>query len=142
MTPVHAILLVAAFASLLGLVNVGSMVAFNALTSVALMGHYLSYLLPITLLVFRRFGKSEIPWGPWTLGRWGLLVNLIAISYATVLVVFMVFPPYQPVTAQNMNYASLIFGAVMLLSITMWFAYGRKIYYGPVRDVIEELYIK
>ena len=142
MTPVRAIILVATCAALLGLVNISSSVAFNALTSVALVGHYTSYLLPITLLVVRRFGKSEIPWGPWTLGRWGLPINIAAISYSVILIVFMVFPPYQPVSAQNMNYASLIFGAVMLLSITLWFVYGRKIYYGPVREVIEELHIK
>lgn len=142
MTPVRAIILVATCACLLGLVNIASNVAFNALTSVALVGHYTSYLLPMILLVVRRFGKSEIPWGPWTLGRWGLPINLAAISYSVVLIVFMLFPPYQPVNAQNMNYASLIFGAVMLLSVALWFIYGRKIYYGPVREVIEELHIK
>ncbi|KAL6716628.1 hypothetical protein ACLMJK_006196 [Lecanora helva] len=142
MTPVRAIILVAACACLLGLINISSAVAFNALTSVGLVGHYTSYLLPMTLLVVRRFGKSEIPWGPWTMGRWGLAVNLAAISYSVVLIVFMVFPPYRPVSAQNMNYASLIFGSVMLLSGALWFIYGRKVYYGPVREVIEELHIK
>lgn len=142
MTPVRASILVATSACILGLINIPSALAFNALTSVSLVGHYTSYLLPITLLVARRFGKSEIPWGPWTLGRWGLPVNLVAISYSIVLVIFMTFPPYQPVNAQNMNYASLIFGAVLLLSVVLWFVYGRKVYYGPVREVIEELHIK
>lgn len=41
-----------------------------------------------------------------------------------------------------MNYASLIFGTVILLSMVLWFVYGRKIYYGPVKEVIEELHIK
>ena len=94
------------------------------------------------LLTIRRFGNIEIPWGPWTLGRWGLPVNLVAISYSVVLIAFMAFPPYQPVSAQNMNYASLIFGGVLLLSVALWFVYGRKTYCGPVREVIEELHIK
>ena len=142
MTPIRAIILVATCAGILGLLNIFSVVAFNALTSVALVGHYTSYLLPITLLVIRRFGKSEIPLGPWTLGRWGLPINLAAMMYSIVLIVFMAFPPYQPVNAQNMNYASLVFGAVMLLSGALWLVYGSKVYYGPVREVIEELHIK
>jgi choline transport protein len=142
MIPVRAIILITVTASLLGLVNIGSSTAFNALTSLALIGHYTSYLLPITLLVFRRFGKKEIPWGPWTLGRWGLPINLISMAYSIVLIVFMVFPPYQPVRAENMSYASVIFGAAILVSTVLWFVYGRKTYWGPVREVLEELHIK
>ena len=122
--------------------NIGSAIAFHGLTSLALIGHYASYLLPITLLVFRRFGRKEVPWGPWRLGRWGLPINLFAMAYSILLIVFMVLPPYQPVNAGNMNYASLIFGAAMLMSIVLWFVYGRKAYWGPVREVIEDLHIK
>ena len=141
MIPVRVIILITLTASLLGLVNIASSTAFNALTSLALIGHYTSYLLPITLLVFRRFGKKEIPWGPWKLGRLGLPINLVSMAYCTVLIVFMVFPPYQPVSAENMNYASVIFGAAILASTILWFVYGRKKYCGPVREVLEELHI-
>lgn len=141
MIPVRAIILVTVTACLLGLVSISSAVAFNALTSLALIGHYSSYLLPITLLVFRRFGKREIPWGPWTLGRWGLPINVLAMVYSIVLIVFMVFPPYQPVNTENMNYSSLIFGVAMLASLILWFVYGRRTYCGPVKEVIENLHI-
>lgn len=142
MIPVRAITFVTVTAGLLGLVNIGSSTAFNALTSLALIGHYTSYLLPISLLVLRRFGKKEIPWGPWTLGRWGLPINIVSIAYSILLIVFMVFPPYQPVRAENMNYASVIFGAAILVSTVLWFVYGRRTYWGPVREVIEGLHIK
>ena len=135
-------ILIAFIACVLGLVNIGSSTAFNALTSLSLIGHYSSYLLPITLMVFRRFGKKEIPWGPWSLGRWGLPINIFAIFYSTILIVFAVFPLYQPVKADNMNYACLIFGAAMLTSFILWFVYGRNNYSGPVREVIEDLHIR
>lgn len=64
------------------------------------------------------------------------------MAYSILLIVFMVFPPYQPVHSGNMNYSSLIFGAAMILSTVLWFVYGRKTYWGPVREVIEELHIK
>ena len=142
MIPVRAIVLVTVVAFLLGLVNIGSSTAFNAMTSLSLIGHYSSYLLPMALLVIRRFGQKEIPWGPWTLGRWGLPTNLFAITYSVLLIVFMVFPPYKPVDAQNMNYSSLIFGAAMLASVVLWFWYGRRVYEGPVREVTENMHIQ
>ena len=141
MIPVRAITLVTVTAGLLGLVNLGSSTAFNALTSLSLIGHYTSYLMPITLLALRRFGKKEIPWGPWTLGSWGLPINLVSMAYSMLLIIFMVFPPYQPVRAENMNYASVIFGAAILVSTILWLVYGRKTYRGPVREVFEELHI-
>ena len=140
--PVRTIILMTVVALLLGLVNIGSSTAFNALTTLALIGHYTSYLLPIALLVMRRFSSKEIPFGPFRLGKWGLPINCFAIAYSLLLIVFMVFPPYQPVDAMNMNYSSLIFGFVLLLSLVMWFAYGKRVYGGPVREVIEEMHIK
>ena len=140
--PVRSIVLITVIAGLLGLVNIASSTAFNAFTSLPLVGHYTSYLLPITLLVVRRFGEKEIPWGPWTLGRWGLAINLVSIIYSTVLIFFAVFPPFLPVSLASMNYAGIIFGAVMVLCTIMWFTYGRKVYCGPVRDVIEEGHVR
>ena len=138
MIPIRAISLITLLACLLGLVNIGSSTAFNALCSLPLIGHYFSYLLPIVLLVIRRIqGTKEIPFGPWTLGRYGLTINLAAIAYAVVMIVLMVFPPYRQVTAQNMNYSSVIFGGVMLLSVALWVMGGGKRYAGPVRDVLE-----
>ena len=134
MIPIRTIVLTTLVCCLLGLVNIGSSTAFNALCSLPLLGHYVSYIIPIILLVIRRFGTKEIPFGPCTLGRYGLFVNLVAVGYALVLIVFMVFPPYLPVTALNMNYSSVIFGGVMLVSVVMWFLGGAKRYSGPIRE--------
>lgn len=139
MIPVRAVLLVSTFAVLLGLINIGSSTAFEAMISLALIGHYTSYLLPIVLVVFRRLGKRHVPWGPFRLGRYGTPINLVAIVYSALLVVFMVFPSYQPVTPKNMNYASLVFGMVMILSYAMWLLYGRKTFTGPVKEVVESV---
>lgn len=88
-------------------------------------------------MAIRRFGRKEIPWGPWTLGRWGLVINLISIAYSIVLIVFAVFPPFQPVNAKNLNYAGVIFGVAIVVSTFMWVLYGRKAFRGPVREVNE-----
>ena len=54
----------------------------------------------------------------------------------------MVFPPYQPVSAQNMNYASVVLGTAIIISAVSWFTIGRKVYAGPVREVIENLDVR
>ena len=142
MIPVRAILFVAVVAGILGVVNIGSKTAFHAIISLALIGHYTSYLLPTLLLAIRRFNKKEIPFGPWSMGKLGLWVNLAAIAYLIIVIVFMVFPPYQPVTASNLNYAGPIFGLTLILSIVFWITYGRRVYHGPVQEVIEQKNIK
>jgi choline transport protein len=44
------------------------------------------------------------------------------------------FPGAHPVTATNMNYTCLAFGAALVLAVVMWIARGRREYKGPVKD--------
>ncbi|KAL9122705.1 MAG: hypothetical protein Q9187_000743 [Circinaria calcarea] len=135
--PVRAIGLITVVMFILGLINIGSSTAFNAIISLTLIGQYTSYLLPTVLLAMRRYGKKHIPFGPFTLGRFGLPINIFAIIFSTFTIIFSVLPPYQPVDAVNMNYASVVFGTVMFISIVSWFIFGERIYAGPVREVLE-----
>lgn len=130
--PVRAIMLITIVAMLLGLINLGSLVAFNALTTLALIGHYTSYIMPIGLLVYQRLSHRLLNFGPFTLGRWGILTNAVALIYSGLLFAIMVLPPYQPVTGSNMNYASVIFGGALILCALLWFGYGKRAYKGPV----------
>ena len=41
-----------------------------------------------------------------------------------------------------MNYAGVVFGAVLLLSAFCWFLFGRRTYGGPVREVIENANVR
>ena len=140
--PIRAIGLITVILFALGLINVGSSTAFNGIISITLVGQYISYVLPIILMVMRRFGKKHIPFGPWTLGRYGLPINCCSIIFSMVVIIFMVFPPYQPVSAQNMNYASVVLGTAIMISAVSWFTVGRKVYAGPVREVIENLDVR
>lgn len=139
--PVRSTLLVTMVAALLGLINIWSSTAFNAMTSLSLIGQYVSYLLPISLMAIRRVGAKAVPYGPFRLGRWGLSINLISIAYSMVLISFMVLPPYQPVTAQNMNYAGVVFAAVIVVILGTWIFHGRRVYEGPVKEVIDGLHM-
>jgi hypothetical protein len=91
-----------------------------------------SYVVPIALMLWLRlFSVSPLHYGPWKLGRSGVALNLMSVCYLVYTSIFMVFPPYQPVTALNMNYSSLIFGAVVISSGIYWVWRGRRQYDGP-----------
>ncbi|KAH2279344.1 hypothetical protein KXW02_006295 [Aspergillus fumigatus] len=113
--PVRSFFTTSGFLVLLGLINIGSTTAFNAILSLAVLGLHMSYLIPTGFMLWRRLHTPEIlAYGPWKLGKMGVVVNIVSILYLSFTCIFMVFPPYQPVSAVNMNYASLIFGGVLI----------------------------
>ena len=69
--PVRAILLVASVAMLLGIVNIFSSTAFNAMTSFALLAQYTSFMIPISLMAVGRVGWKTVTYGLFQLGCWG-----------------------------------------------------------------------
>jgi choline transport protein len=117
--------LVTFIAALLGLINIGSTTAFSAILSLATVGLYLSYVIPILFVLIRKLEGNPPQYGPYSLGRWGIPINIIAIAFGTFIVIFLPFPIVQPVTAETMNYAAPILGAVFLMALADWFISGK-----------------
>jgi len=65
----------------------------------------------------------------------GFVVNAVACSFMLVFIVIFCFPFVMPVTAENMNYASLITGGLTIF-VAIWWMVIRKEYVGP-QDLIE-----
>ncbi len=59
-------------------------------------------------------------------------VETIAILFLAVVWVFTFFPLTREVTVQTMNWSSVIFSSVVVVALTYYYAYARKIYTGPV----------
>jgi amino acid transporter len=130
--PLRALFLVASCIFALSFIQIGSTAAFNAILSLSTLGFYISYLIPLILLVLKRFtAPGDIPQGTFTLGKWGLPMNLIAIVFATYFVIFLPFPPTLPVTAENMNYAGPVLGFIMLFACGGSIVRGRHKWEGP-----------
>ncbi|KAF5676562.1 choline permease [Fusarium heterosporum] len=112
--PTISILVVTFLLMLFGLINIGSTTAFNAILSLAIVSLQLSYLVPIILLIWRRLCRPEtLSWGPWRLGKGGLFINIVAAIYLLFTCIFLLFPPFRPVTAANMNYASVVLSGAL-----------------------------
>jgi choline transport protein len=62
--PLNALCLVTTIAALLGLINIGNTTAFNAILSLATMGLYLSYVMPLAFSLIRKLQGRHPPYGP------------------------------------------------------------------------------
>ncbi|KAH1337206.1 hypothetical protein KXW98_001546 [Aspergillus fumigatus] len=130
--PIRALFLVATLVVLLSFIQIGSTAAFNAILSISTLGLYFSYIIPLILLVIKRFREpQDIPRGVFHMGRWGLPVNLFAIAFAIYVSIFLPFPAQVPVTGENMNYAGPVLGAVMIFACVDWVVRGRRKWVGP-----------
>lgn len=85
-------------------------------------------------MVLRRL-RGPLPARRWSLGKFGLFINLAAIAFLLVVWVFIFFPIAggEQLTLETMNWNSLMFGGSMILAIGYYFAVGWKNYTPPVR---------
>ncbi|ERF74098.1 hypothetical protein EPUS_06367 [Endocarpon pusillum Z07020] len=134
--PLNSILATTSSLLLLGLINLWNTNAFLAIAGVATVALYFTYLMPIALLLMRRFRGDEIKFGPWKLGRWGLAINLFSVLYTIFTSIFMFFPAVIPVTPGNFNWTSVVFIGTLAISGVSWLVFGMKSFTGPVRETV------
>ena len=70
-----------------------------------------------------------------SLGRFGLAINLLALAFLILSFVMICFPPARNPTAQEMNWSIVIFVAVLVLSGAYYWGRARHKYIGPVKLV-------
>ncbi|KAJ5539003.1 Amino acid/polyamine transporter I [Penicillium frequentans] len=144
--PVRMVLVVGFLQMLLGLIYLGSSTAFNAVLSMAILGMYASYFSPILfmLLYGRRSSSSTIRGlgsGLFDLGpRWGPVVNVIALMWLVLAMVFSTFPTVEPVTPNNMNYCVVVMvGWVFIGGVYYYACGGKRRFSGPVVELAEDI---
>ena len=141
-TPTNSILLATVAAIALGLPSLirnpaGVPVAFFAIVSVAVIGLYVSYVIPVFLRL--RAGES-FERGPWHLGRWSYVVGWIAVVWVAIVCVVFLLPQFAPVDRNNFNYTGVVLLVVMGAVTVWWFASARNWFTGPkVQGTPEEL---
>jgi amino acid transporter len=146
--PVYAVLAMAAAALLITLPALkgnGENVpfAFFAVVSIAVIGLYIAYVIPI-FLRWRKGDDFEV--GPWNNGRKYKWMNSFATFWVGLITIIFCLP-FTPAAVpfsdefnwEAFNYAPLMVGVVILLAAIGWFASARKHFTGQVREVeIEE----
>jgi len=136
-TPTNSIWLAAVGAFILGVPYLWSPTAYFAITSIAVIGLYVAYVSPVFLRV--RAG-DRFQAGPWTLGRWGRPVGIVATIWVAIIFVLFMLPQVLPITSSTFNYTPLVF-LVVLGGAALWYAVSAKNWFkGPkVQGSAEEL---
>jgi urea carboxylase system permease len=124
-------------------INVGNQSAFYVITSLAIIMFYLAYLgVTFPMLIARLRGKWPRPeHGPYfSLGRWGTLVNLLAVIYGALVAINIGWPRdaiYNIVPPAHWYWkwaAPLFVGAVVIIGSIYYFTVQRH----KSADVLEE----
>jgi amino acid permease (GABA permease) len=136
-TPTNAIWLAAGFAFLLGLPYLWNYAAYAAVTSIAVIGLYIAYVLPTYLRLRRGDGFTR---GPWHLGRWSRVVGWTAVTWVAIITILFMLPQVGPITASSFNYTVVAVAVVLGFAGTWWLISARKWFTGPkVQGTAEEL---
>ncbi|KAF2851897.1 amino acid permease [Plenodomus tracheiphilus IPT5] len=134
--PVRAVAAVTILQMLLGFIYLGSSTAFNAILSMAVLGLYASYLIPIVyFMIYGRPNFTARDYGSFKMPKTiGLATNLLACAWLILAMVFSTFPTFMPVTPQNMNYSSVVMVGWVVVGAIYYVVKGRHKFEVPVVD--------
>ncbi|KAF9882646.1 hypothetical protein FE257_005810 [Aspergillus nanangensis] len=154
--PLNAMLLGMAIEILLGLIYFGSSAAFSAFSGVGIILLTLSYASPVAVsLLLRR--RQDIKQGNFHLPLLGPFCNIVtvgaslsllhdmaagvyygsslrslsSIAWTILAIPLFCMPTFKGVTVTSMNYAVVVFVAIVLISSLWYWIWGRNNYAGP-----------
>ena len=152
--PIWAVAITTCISVLLSLINIGSVVAFQSVTSLSISCLYLSYLIAGSLLLYRRTTKgfsmpenkelpalantsgAELIWGPFHIpGALGIANNIFTVCYLTFVIIFSFFPPMPNPAIDSVNWSPLVTGSVVIFSVIYYFVRANKEYNGPIVEL-------
>ncbi|KAH7123042.1 amino acid permease [Dactylonectria macrodidyma] len=132
--PVRSVVLITVLQMLLGFIYLGNTTAFNAILSMAIIGMYASYIIPIIyMLVFGRKTLSPSEYGPFKLGpALGPVLNVVSMVWIVVVIIFSTFPSAMPVTPQNMNYSIVVIAGWLVFGVVYYLGFAKTKFEVPM----------
>jgi choline transport protein len=94
-----------------------------------------SYIISISCITIKKLRGEPLPPSKWSMGRYGIVVNIISVFYLILIFIMSFFPLATPVDPETMNWSSLIYGAVVIIALFYYFVWGKDYYKGPVVHV-------
>jgi amino acid permease (GABA permease) len=127
-TPTNAIWLAAVGALILGLPYLWNSAAYAAVTSIAVIGLYIAYVIP-TFLRLRQGASFQR--GPWHLGRWSYPIGIIAVIWVVFITILFMLPVDSPITVDNFNYTVVAVVVVLGFATIYWLVSAKNWFTGP-----------
>ncbi|KAF5188094.1 Amino-acid permease bat1-like protein [Thalictrum thalictroides] len=131
--PLNAVWFSAFISFCMALTSLGSLVAFQAMVSIATIGLYIAYALPIFFRVTLA-RKSFVP-GPFNLGRYGVLVGWIAVLWVATITVLFSLPVAYPIEKDTLNYTPVAVGGLLIIIVSWWIVSARHWFRGPITNL-------
>ncbi|KAI9731548.1 MAG: hypothetical protein M1834_004668 [Cirrosporium novae-zelandiae] len=138
--PVYAICLTVIVQMAFNSIYFGTTTGFETIISLATFGFFLSYAIPLLARILSYMtGHFKVIPGPYSLGFWGLPLNIVGFLYLVFTSITFNFPTVYPVDRENMNYTCAAVGIIMLISAVTWVVDGRKNFTGPETGEVTEI---
>ncbi|KAK5049833.1 hypothetical protein LTR84_003951 [Exophiala bonariae] len=137
--PLNSLLVSAAITAAFTLLAFSPAYVLNAIYGSAGLCVVVSYGLPIFLLVLDK--RRALPANRYfSLGQFGWFVNVALLCIYPLLCTVVSFPLFSPVTSKAMNWTSVVFAGVLLLTIGNWFLV-RSSYQLPKATAFERVHV-
>jgi len=127
-TPIVPAIVIGVIAELILVVNIGQPKIFTVLTSIAIIMIYLAYLMVTGPLLKKRLQGQWPPadlmaGGYFTMGKWGMLVNIVAVLWGVGMALNLAWPREAVYGAPWYNtWGAFVYIAVILGSGLWWYA--------------------
>ncbi|CAN6469953.1 unnamed protein product [Victoria cruziana] len=131
--PINAVWLSVFISFCMALTSLGSLVAFQAMVSIATIGLYIAYALPIFFRVTLA-RKSFVP-GPFNLGKYSMFIGWVAVLWVVTISVLFSLPVAYPITKDTLNYTPVAVGGVLFVTISTWILSARHWFKGPITNI-------
>jgi hypothetical protein len=135
--PLNSVLFSSIIPVIIALLNIGSTAALGSIFSIYNSALIASYIITICCILFHRLQGRKLPHARYSLGKYGVLVNVVALVYVVPIFIFSFFPSAPKPTPANMNWAALMVGGVALLATIYYIIWGRK-QYSPPNETVED----
>ena len=131
--PKNAITVTSGVSFCLSLIYLGSPVAFYAMTSLVSVALLQCYCLSIGCMLWRRIAHPEtLPPAKFSLGKFGIPINAVAVCYAFWSFFWGFWPANNPVEPETFNWSSVLFVATLIGAAVHFMFVARHKYFGPV----------
>jgi amino acid transporter len=134
-TPRNAIILAVVCSFILAVPSLWNATAYVAVTSIAVIGLYIAYALPIFLRQF----ATDFKRGPWHLGAWSRPIGWIAVIWVVFISVLFMLPTFNPASLAKgvspfatFNYTPVVVLGVFLIVTIWWLVSARNWFKGPI----------
>ncbi|KAJ9641647.1 polyamine transporter tpo5 [Knufia peltigerae] len=127
-TPLYAVWISIFCCIAINLIALGSYIAISGVFNVCAIALDWSYVIPIVCKL--AFGKFQP--GPWHMGKFSKFVNAWACIWTFFVTIIFILPTIRPVTPDNMNYAIVFLGFILLCAAVFWYLGGKRYYTGPL----------